>query len=762
MATTAETLLKLTIKGVDPSEAQRIASSSTAGVEAAFRESMERQAALYKIASETQNAQARAYAQRELSERQSQATALLGVIKQSQAQEQAMSRAHSAALIEDARRTAEKTREFEESTRGAASAFAPKSGGGLLQQAKDFRETGETIAEYGFVVYEAFKKLEELGEAVAHVTEINNHFKGSIDDLREATGGEISDMDLMIAKNRAAAGNLKLTAEQFGALGGAAKSFADSIGGNVNEALNDLIKGLETGRSKTLQAAGVFLDQPKIFADWAVRIGHAGEQLDDTAKKAALFHAVLKSADEKLVESGVHAEGFAEQFQKVKVILSNAWDQMLLGFGVLVSKTSEWLMIGLPNAVHVAVAKVKDIVPGFGSGNEARAREAWAVQSYDAKVASEAESRKAIEEAQARLAGDQSVYDPTTGFGGVLKTKTGGSTVKFDFFQTILGHSQDEVISDMTDQVRDIHEKWNKELQDTFGDPEQFTAGERAQIFAGNAVAGDKSKTPALAMLAAMGFSTDDSSEDDLIKAELDRKFEKAMAALDTWITAQKDAVAEDIAKTHDENTKALGVLSVFFGEDFLSTSREEMDAAEQILYDGTQQMNGVLKSVGNQLASGYGAALAHSIGEGKNLKAALQDTTHAVLISLSEQAFVKSLMWGAESLGDLAMGNFAGAGLAAAASASFAAVGVAAGIGARAIPSSSGSASAGSTPTASSGSFSSGPQSSAIDNSTGPVTLSVYVAPGGEAEAGRSIVAALTAWSAQTGKDLSHLVGKN
>jgi hypothetical protein len=208
----------------------------------------------------------------------------------------------------------------------------------------------------------------------------------------------------------------------------------------------------------------------------------------------------------------------------------------------------------------------------------------------------------------------------------------------------------------------------------------------------------------------------------------------------------------------------------LIFGEDGPQGTYDQLDEATKHILDNTKAMSDMLDHAGTQMASGIAKAATASIIHGANLKKGLHDQTEAVLESLSTQALslaAINLAKGLAATADAFMGLPTEAGAAGyyAAAAAFAAVGATAGIAARALgPTSSSASAAGGTATATASGSSLGSSSGGASSGSGtgdatPITMQIYVAPGGEAEAGRSIVNSLNAWAAQTGQDLSHLV---
>jgi hypothetical protein len=755
MAITGEDniVLKLGIKGVDPAEARAIALQGSSGLEAAFKESLARQEELYKAAAGSMNAEARAAAQAELATHQSKATAIQSLLKQAYAEEEAAAAEHAKKMQET-------------SLAGRATAL----GEGL--EATKASAMGTLGA--AFFGYEAIKGIGEFAESMAHVAAVTDAFTGSISDLREATDGEISDMDLMTASNLAAAKSLSLSSDQFGIVSKAALRFAEATGGNVKEALDEMISGLATGRSRGLQMAGVILDQEAIFADYAKAIGHAGETLDQHAKSVALSQAAMEALDLKTIELGVHAEGFGEKMHWLGAQIGNVWTD-ILGFfakgGTYIIKLFE---LDIPNSFRQSIAAWKDLLPGQ-HGNEDAAMKVNAEKTAEWQKAQLEKSQKDVDSAMSRVASAGAAYAPEKGGKGGVQRDT-NPTTKFDFMSNLklADMAQDEygvsgpdglprgdadwISEQAAKRAKAIGDFWNKSLQEKFGDQSQYSDAELSTIYSG----ASKTKSDVvLNMLKGAGWSDEDIAKAatdtaDTVVHDLDDKLKAAMDKMDKQTKANKQKAGPLTSN----------IMEQFFGPDIMDTARDKMTQLQGIVYDASQTMSNDFESAGDKMASGFGKAVSATLIHGTSLTAGLRNETEAVLESLSSQALGQSLMyaakalaWGAEALFTGDAHAAAAAAEAGAAAVAFGAVGLAAAGAARAVGTSSTSPGGTPTTTGSQPGFGGPTTSSSSGGQGGTVILQVSVMPGGESAAGDSIVKAIAAYQAQTGQTLDQML---
>ncbi len=679
-------VLKLGIKGVDPAEARAIAQQGAAGLEAAFKESMARQQALY--------------------------------VDQSRAME-AAAKAHAASMTGFAQSTAAAV--------NAAMASQTDEVNRWSRALSDSAHAAEVFSTVKDIAVEGFEKLKELGEQIIRTSEIfgslrpnelsgggaglvSRIFGGPVEiaDARAAVYGAVSDIDLIMSKNRASQLDLDLTAQQFAKVSAVAHQFAEATGTDTPEALNSLITGLATGRARLLQHAGIVIDTKDAYERFAASIQKDVKDLDDHEKALAIQSDAFKKMDDKLAESTTEAQTFGKTLEGVFTGVKNVWDRTLAEIGSIdLSKLPGFS--GLRQGMH-------DLA-GF--------RNVHAAEAIDPEKA----------------AADQDAADRTARFderyGNAARDR-----MSRDDFSKLIGAPKDKKGKEYDFQA-------DYEKAQSARDQAQKVANENELLFAqqlvGPAQEGGAEASTKGAHEAFGGVYTD--------------------SEINAFVEAQSKAMAtirERMANLN-KNKEALGPLSALFGEDFLEKSRSQMTQLEGIVYDSSKSMETTLKSAGDGMANAFGKSLAAAIGEGKGFGAAMQDATHAVLENLAEQALVKSAMFGAEALGDLAVGNLAGAALAGEASAAFAAVGVLAGLGARAVPGSSASQSPGGTPTIAGtpgyAQTKDSVGSGASGNSGGQVVLNVSVMPGGESAAGESIMKALAQYKAASGQSLDQML---
>jgi len=134
---------------------------------------------------------------------------------------------------------------------------AAKKGEGLGEM---YRSAASKVGLYAAAVTGAFYAVKKLADEMDRQADIADAFAGNIDAAADRTKGLITNLDLMIASNSAAAAGLKLSAAQFGTLSVAAVKFAEATGQDAKGALDSLIGAISTGQERALKPLGVDLE----------------------------------------------------------------------------------------------------------------------------------------------------------------------------------------------------------------------------------------------------------------------------------------------------------------------------------------------------------------------------------------------------------------------------------------------------------------------------------------------------------------------
>lgn len=744
-----EVVLKLVVQGANPEEARRLVGSSMSAIQAELNAALGRQVAAHRAAAEAQTKEARKAAQeeirtaanttkqlaaaigergkldrqaaaeavkaarevereriraersaareaaaagrdRERSDREAARAAIAATkereraAKQADAEIQRMGRAQSAAIAENARRDAAAARQAERLAKERRSSMS------LLIQ--DLSHASNIAQNVWGVIGAGKDRFNQLRDEIIRTTNVFNSFTGSVQRAADATDGTVSNMDLIIAKNRAMEMDLELSEEQFALVAAQADRYADAIGTDVSDALDKLIKGLATGQERALRNAGIVINADKAYEKFALRLGITADKLNDLGKKLAIQADAFDKMKQKAADAdSVMAKpaSLATVMEQSLVASKNVWNEMLATIGSW--QPPQWL--------------VAFLTAGEASFVAARRKLDNATLNYQAPGT----FRRLGQEPADELA--------------FLRKKNILPT----------GVSLDDVVE---------KEKATRQRL-TYAAPDTVTGIDR--LF----YAGEQMEMDRLADIEAEARANSPETIARL-KTTDDLMAEATGGLGDGDIVARAEKMLEQFNATSEK--AGGGILArILFGPGGPDEVYEQMSRFEQAVVDSM----GLLTKAGEGMAGAFGQAFAAAMSGEKSFVEALKDGTRQVLKNLAAEAATRAIMELAHGTAALffnpaaAGGHFAAAGL-------YASVAGVAGLGLRAIGPGSKGSSAGARSTESrSPSFASAQSrtSGSDRRDLPPVYINVNVPPGGEAESGRSIVKALQALEAQSGR---------
>lgn len=142
-----------------------------------------------------------------------------------------------------------------------------------------------------------------------------------LNDMRKASHGLVSDLELVNNANRALA--LGISKNKIPALLEAATARAKIFGRTATEAFADISIGIGRQSRLILDNLGIILDLDQTYRDYAYTIGKTVDQLTEFEKKLALTNAILKES-ETLVKAQIFlAETHADKLERLGATYDN-------------------------------------------------------------------------------------------------------------------------------------------------------------------------------------------------------------------------------------------------------------------------------------------------------------------------------------------------------------------------------------------------------------------------------------------------------
>lgn len=146
--------------------------------------------------------------------------------------------------------------------------------------------------------------------------------------LQKASGGQISDLNLQLAANRANLLGVATSAEDLGVLMEIARDRAQSLGTSATDAFNDLVVGLGRGSPLILDNLGIMVKVGEANEVYAASVGKTVAQLTEAEKKQALINQVVSDGKASLEQTGGAAQTTASKFEALGVAAENAGNKL--------------------------------------------------------------------------------------------------------------------------------------------------------------------------------------------------------------------------------------------------------------------------------------------------------------------------------------------------------------------------------------------------------------------------------------------------
>lgn len=593
---------------------------------------------------------------------------------------------------------------------------------GIARDAKDaadktssaWKENIRTLHDGIELAEQAWEKFKSLGEELARTSRVYGSLKGSIDDLRAATKGEVSDMDLILAKNRAFQKDLALTENEWAAVGRRAKEYSEALGIPMREALEQLIDGLATGRLKTLQQAGVMVDATTATNEYAKSLGISVDALDEEGKKAAITEAALKKMVGMTEEASDGHKDMASVIEKTMASVQNKWDQFLLTLNQAPAAI---------NAIEAAASALITTLSGMVKVTDDLANHGFfyvmdtMFTQRGLGAQDVADFIKADQDARRKGRMNNVLQALGIPISGLPAAQGPDVTFSDDEAGTIVGSrkkrgsrkAKDRTVDDLLSQVMGTHGQGGGFLESA---PDSDYLDYKADQAGGN---------------------VDQLGEE--VQKQIDDLVKKASDRLDA------------------AGIKEGGIMyRLWFGDGTPEDNFEKIQGFTTEALD----IIGMVSDAGEKMGKAVGDSLAAAVA-GDN-SANFAKTMKSIVQSIAAASLTKAIYNTAEGFAALASGNPAAAAGFFTAAAEYTAVGAVAGISARAIGAAAGGAGAtgsvSQAPTSRRGSeFRSGAEGGGSTGQAAPPPINLYVFPGGEAEAGRRVNDALEAYYRKNGR---------
>lgn len=182
----------------------------------------------------------------------------------------------------------------------------------------DFKSVGKDIVK-NFAAALSIKTLgqgiKNLSEMAAKADGVSDSFERMVEsaglsadvfknELREASRGTISDLELMTKTNQAMILLGKESVKDIPKLIKIARASAKATGENVNFLFDSIVLGLGRSSKMILDNLGIVFSAEKANEKFALSIGTTASKLTEAQKKQAFFNATMKAGDKIMSQVG--------------------------------------------------------------------------------------------------------------------------------------------------------------------------------------------------------------------------------------------------------------------------------------------------------------------------------------------------------------------------------------------------------------------------------------------------------------------------
>lgn len=165
-------------------------------------------------------------------------------------------------------------------------------------------------------------KFAEMADGAKDARAVFDSLGGSLNGLRTATQGMISDAELVSRSNMAQ--QMGLTGSQFKNLSEIALAAANKTGNSVDHMMDAIVTGTAKGSEMALKQAGIWVDTESANIAYATSIGTTADKLSEGQKRQALFNEVMAQGRDMLDELATAGVGLSNPFEQFKTSVSNA------------------------------------------------------------------------------------------------------------------------------------------------------------------------------------------------------------------------------------------------------------------------------------------------------------------------------------------------------------------------------------------------------------------------------------------------------
>lgn len=200
-------------------------------------------------------------------------------------------------------------------------------GGFIEQNSKTIRNASLGLTAFGTAGAIGIKSIvDEAGTGIGVMNAFNNMFgdeaTSALDELRVATRGTVSDIELMTNANQAML--LGIDPKALPAMFKGALAASQATGRPVSSAIADITTGIGRQSRMILDNLGIIVNAEAANEAYAMSLGITSAELDENQKKAAFTAATMTALEENMTKVGEVTDSVALKTQRANAAWDNA------------------------------------------------------------------------------------------------------------------------------------------------------------------------------------------------------------------------------------------------------------------------------------------------------------------------------------------------------------------------------------------------------------------------------------------------------
>ena len=208
-----------------------------------------------------------------------------------------------------------------------------------------------------------FKTLTEEGSKLKNVTQAFDNMgskigftSSSLQKLKQATNGTISEIELMTKANNAMALSIVHSDEEMAELFDTAQRLGAALGVDTTRALDSLVTGMGRQSKLMLDNLGIMVDAKVAYDTYAASVGKSSNELDDNEKKIAFNNEAMRQARDIVNQMGPELETANMKMQELGATFSDMTASLGKALSpALENLTSKFVAAGMAVADFISV-----------------------------------------------------------------------------------------------------------------------------------------------------------------------------------------------------------------------------------------------------------------------------------------------------------------------------------------------------------------------------------------------------------------------